>query len=79
MEGSKTGVLDLIGVVGDAVDAVVDVVASTLTSVGSIFWDGSAPTFLGGIVIVSAAAPLVYWGINLFTNFIGRIFRRGGR
>lgn len=79
MEGSTSGILGLIGVVGDAVEAIVDVVGSTLTSVGSIFWDGSAPTFLGSIVIVSAAAPLVYWGINLFTNFIGRIFRRGGR
>lgn len=73
-----SGIFDTIS---EAVAGVVDVVSNLFTSIVNIFYTvgtgGTGEfTFLGTIIIISLAAPLVFWAINWLVGLMRRVFAR---
>lgn len=67
--------------ISEAVAGVVDVISDLMQSIVNIFYttgEGGAGafTFLGTIIIISLAAPLVFWAINWLVGLMRRVFAR---
>lgn len=68
----------LFSVITAAVNQGVTLVIGLLNAIIPLFWTATSnePTFLGVLLLVAAALPLVFWGINFIVRLINRVIRR---
>jgi len=67
---------DIFGAVGDAITAFSTCLASSISSVTSMFYDASGTTpqltVLGTLLLIAVGAGLVFWAFRLIKGLIKR-------
>lgn len=71
----ETMVTAIMSTINSVITGLGTALASGFTSIGAIFWDGTALTLVGVLSLVAAGGGLLYFAFNFVKGLLGRSSR----